>query len=110
VSIHEADDDDDQSGTYSVDREAAAWEEGSDIECKTGSNRAPSSFLRAAFNLRNCATVTVLLPVMRMVEYAHLLAMQQWNLFCAKEFGASLASVTSTSTDLQRKNLHNLST
>ena len=50
VSIHETDDDDDKSGTNSVDREAAAWEEGSDIECETGNNKAPSSFSRAAFN------------------------------------------------------------
>ncbi len=50
VSFHETDDDDDKSGTNSVDREAAAWEEGSDIECETGNNKAPSSFSRAAFN------------------------------------------------------------
>jgi hypothetical protein len=50
VSIHETDDDDDKSGTNSVDREAAAWEEGSDIECNTGNNRTLSSFSRAAFN------------------------------------------------------------
>ena len=50
ASIHDTDDDEDKRDTDSVDREAAAWEEGSDIECETGNNRAQSSFSRTAFS------------------------------------------------------------
>jgi hypothetical protein len=50
VSIHGTDDEDDISGADSVDREAAAWEEGSDMEVDTGNDKAPSSFSRTLFS------------------------------------------------------------